>query len=415
MSWFPSTFAQELSKRIRNSLAKASIATAAGAAAFSAHHGRADQFEWRNAADGFYFTSLNWNNITGTAIGPPGPSDNVLFNEPGSYETWFANDETADAFDLTAGDVTLRSLGVDRNYSVDRMVIDAGMLTLGTPNDPLHMTSTNIVTVSSGGQLSVVAGSKLVNEISGIGIGPGTTGRVVVDGAGSAIEAARFITGCNACGPGGGELLVSNGGTMTTGLGPHGLHDILGGNGQLIVEDPGSHWLSSQIELQSTAQLLVRNQGRITVGTGAVRGIGPQLMVQDSNSVFRSLGDFEVGAAGMNGTLAARNGGVAQIEGVLRVSPTGNVDLPGGTLTADHLVLEGPLLLKQGDAIVNSFERVGGGAIDWQAGYFTLRGGDGAMNGSLTISGPANEVSAFYVSEGGRLDVDAFVRLGWDP
>ena len=108
----------------------------------------ADIFEWRNPVDGFYFTNTNWNNTTGAHPGPPGIGDPAHFNESGLYEVWFANNETGDSVEVSAGAVTFRSLGTDRSYTLNtstnvpfELEIPSGSLTLGVPGDPRNIRS----------------------------------------------------------------------------------------------------------------------------------------------------------------------------------------------------------------------------------------------------------------------------------
>ena len=263
--------------------------------------------------------------------------------------------------------------------------------------------SGELVTGAAGeGALTISNGGTVSNAVGTIGAGAGSNGTATVDGAGSIWTNNGSLT----VGDSGDAVLnITNGGTV---------QDVAGfvastgsaSTGRVIVDGAGSSWINdvgTVIGVNGDGRLDIRNGGLVTGVIGALgsaagsSGVGT---VNGAGSAWNVSGDLYVGFAG-DGALTIANGGTVSAGGALvlanAVGSTGDLNIGGATNagTLNATVVQ----FGAGDGRINfnhtntnyAFDTAitGLGTINHLAGVTHLTADSSAFTGATFVSGGA--------------------------
>ena len=194
-----------------------------------------------------------------------------------------------------------------------------------------------IVANTSSGRMVVQSSGKVLNSFGTIGANSGTTGSVLVHGAGSTWTNTDKVTVGHS---GTGTLEVRNGGTLTSFQGVAGAN--ANSTGMITVSDPGSTWNASGsffIGNSGSGLLEVLNGGvasttgnsHLGINVGAmgdvnVSGAGSTLNV----GVLLNIGGDGAGARGA-GSVRIADGGTVNVGSATNLYANGRIDLVGTT------------------------------------------------------------------------------------
>ena len=263
------------------------------------------------------------------------------------------------------------------------------------------------------GTLSIVNGGTVVSNaynnslFSSIGYYSGSTGAVMVDGAGSkwTINLANLTIGDS----GSGTLSITNGGAVSNSFGAIGYYS--GSTGAVTVSGTGSTWTNSQIDvgLGGTGTLNITNGGTVVsdfsseigfVNTGVAT-------VNGANSTWTTFGGLSVGSPG-TATLSISGGGAVTAMDVsinstsllaidvgrgssLVVSVSGSA----GTISNSGTVR---ILAGAGVAAGNTYSPISAAAWTGSGAYQALGGTWNSTNHQFTVSSAATGTSGSPVT-----------------
>ena len=208
------------------------------------------------------------------------------------------------------------------------------------------------VLVSHGGKIQITDPTATIT----LGSGEGASATFEIRDAGSRVESARALW-VGYFGNAQGSLTVSNGGYLLTqigasGSGTSGLIGYLDGStGTVLVSGSGSRWEQNgklSVGFQSHGNLTINsggvvqsvggNIGRVSTSTGSVYISGTGSIWSSSDAVYVG-GDAP--QAGASGTLDVESSGSVNVQGLLKVWPTGHIVVGGGNITATTLEVAG--------------------------------------------------------------------------
>ena len=348
---------------------------------------QADIFEWANPVSGNFDTAGNWNNTTGGDLPPPNAGDDVEFNELGSYQITFTQDEASDSLRGFAGDVTFASNNSTlRTFTIATGSADAnisgGSIQVGTNANPVFL---NLPNETSGGGLST----------SVMNIGSQGDGTVSVVGSGSRLDVLGASNHSLGFSGNHGTLIVSQGATANFGT--------AGTGGTLNLGD------SSNSSSQGTVQVLTGgtlNTGHIEIapqtsgasGIMTVDGVGSTI-----NQTLNSANLIVGSSSGGTGTLNVNaDGSFNSGTGTTTINPTGTVNVTAGAFNANGpVVIDGGTLLRASN--------LDGAEFNLATGQ-TLTASNGAQI-NFTRAYDLDDNTTFTIDSGADMSVD-FLDLG---
>ena len=206
------------------------------------------------------------------------------------------------------------------------------------------------------GTLTITNGGRVNSGGSTIANSPGSTGLVVVDGAGSSWVGSDLVVGNGGCA----RLSISNGGAVDSRPGM-GFSDV-SVTGIVTVDGAGSTWIAPELTIEGTVSITNRGSGA-TTGTcyiGQNLGLGGVVTVDGPGSSWSVTGsELMVGYHG-GGTLSITNGGSVSVPTTTFVGfgagSTGTVNFgasSGGTLSTQSLYASPSQLLGTGTINAN--------------------------------------------------------------
>lgn len=410
---------------------------------FSPHRSHADDFEWSAPLDGFFISPGPWTRLTGTSSAPPGTGDLAIFNEAGTYTATFTNNRTTQSVRFDAGDVTFRSSGTDRTYTLtDDVILDGGDLDLGVAGDPLHLAVEDFLIVRDGSRLEIEHGSDV--DVQGqlrVGVHSSGDGTVIVDGPGSSLTTAgdnstvvggsgsmgNFQLVNSSTGDIGGNLNIAASGVQgssgSVSVGSNSTLDVTGD----INMTTGSNTNQFALLLVDTGGKLT-TAGNLNIGTGTSTNQSAFLAVSGANGIFsqEGTGTIDIGGAAAAGNVARLdiNGGTfTSGTGQITVHETGVLDTAAGSFTANGPVVinnGGSFVIEEGDFEATAgLDNSNGGTIDHRNGTLTVSGGhfqatpDVIGNEEYTISGAASGDSPLlHLTSGATADITQRLNIG---
>ena len=272
---------------------------------------------WTDAT-GDWFTAANW------SAGVPTSSATAQINNAGEAQIMSSGAVAAEV-DLAVATGDTGTLSVSGTGNLQ----DGGAMNVGE---------------AGAGTLNVTKGGTVSDSDATVGLGSGSTGTALVDGAGSTWSHSGAITvGENAKGTG--TLTISNGGSVSTG--GTGAGSVIGhnptSNGTVNVSGAGSTWTNTASLAISDAGgiglLNITSGGAVSNGdsvVGTLNGIGTAL-VNGVGSTWTISGDLSVGSVfGGMGTVTISQGGlVTSTNGFIADgSPSnGHVEVAGANST----------------------------------------------------------------------------------
>jgi hypothetical protein len=356
---------------------------------------RADIFEWTNPVSGNYATAVNWTLVGAGGAPPPNAGDEARFNEAGTYTVTFTAPEASDFLNLTAGNVTFRSSGTDRTYSLITGAMDAtisgGTLTLGVASDPLNLTVGDILTVNGAATLNVNFGSD-VNTSLLLLAQNGGNGTIVVDGAGSQFNVTNaFSAGQN-----------GNTATLTY------RNAATGSLGALTLANSGNAASAATLNVESGAMVTAGNlsvgpsSSAAATGTVNIEGAGSLLTLNPASTLTVGgtvgVGEINIGRTVSGGTLNTGNGTTTiNAGGTVFVSSAGST----GTFNVN------------GDLNINggTIGHVNGGINLASGTTMTIQnGGSADFVGALEYVTPADVT--YNIITGGSISATAGLNIG---
>ncbi|MGB2820880.1 MAG: hypothetical protein WBF17_07865, partial [Phycisphaerae bacterium] len=246
------------------------------------------------------------------------------------------------------------------------------------------------------GRLDIKNGGAVLNMTGYVGRYGGSNGTVTVDGSGSTwTNSDSLYVGGFDVADATGRLDITNGGAVSNAWGCIGR--VADSNGTVTVQGAGSTWTNS-------AGLMVGRAGGGTLsitGGGAVSNtegwIGTYessngtVTVEGPGSTWTSTVGLYVGgsetAAGGTGRLTARDGGLVDAEGTLKLWAPGTLEIDGGQVTCQN------------------YDNSAGGTLDFPGGTLTVDGG--AFNpgtSSYTLEGAGTPT--LRLTNGATADLD---------
>jgi T5SS/PEP-CTERM-associated repeat protein/autotransporter-associated beta strand protein len=249
----------------------------------------------------------------------------------------------------------------------DAIISDTGSTVTVSANLQVGRIGQGTLTVENGAAVNASAGTWF-----GIGVTPGSHGQVTVTGAGATLDAPGF-TAVGA--QGNGHLGIHDGGQAT--LGAVGIGNDDGGQGEVIVSDPGSSLSVTGTDFQVGSN----GNGTLTVQNGGgVVAHGLQIGARTGTGTFNLTGgtlDNNGGTVfvGANGTLNAASGTIKNVGEILDDS---GQPIPLVKATLGTLVMAG----------VNSYS----GGTDVEAGTLQFDGAAALPPGSNVTAGPSGVV-----------------------
>lgn len=255
--------------------------------------------------------------------------------------------------------------------------LEAGGLSIASPGTG---SATGIVVIGTGG-VAILNGATSFN---GIGVQGGGSGTLIVD-AGTLSANDFNIGGTNTSG----ELLVTDGGQLSTGDAPGGYGSYIGPSGT------------------GTASVTVSNTGTWTAADGIGIANG-SLDISSGGLVNTGTSDVSVGAPGGTATLTVENGGTLSAAGLMiaasptsgaiglvEIGPAGLVVLNGGTTQSSQVGFGSG---NSGTLIVN------GGTLSETGSYFGI---DGTAASSAVLVENGGTVDTTLLNFGPVVDINA--------
>ena len=251
------------------------------------------------------------------------------------------------------------------------------------------------------GTLNITNGGAVAVGNAAVGFAPGSTGSVLVDGAGSSwITANALALGF----AGTGTLVVSNGGTVSTGAGGIG---VAGGSGSAVIDGPGSSWALNTlyVGLANTGSVAVTHGAsliNLQALIGANVGSNGSVVIDGVGSSWTTQLLLSIGYSGA-GSLTIANGGAVSANGMFLIAnfvgSTGALNIgaaPGSPAAAPGTLAAGAVQFGAGTGAINfnhtsasylfSPDIVGTGAVNQLSGT-TILTGNSTYNGPTTVDG----------------------------
>ncbi len=257
------------------------------------------------------------------------------------------------------------------------------------------------------GTLQIASGGTVTDEAGSVGGyntlyggDPDSSGSVTVTGSGSTwTNTGDLVVGAS----GTGSLLISGGGTVTSGESVYGglIGNNAGSSGSVTVTGSGSSWTESSsltIGYSGNGSLLIENGGAVSDQGGSLgflAGSSGTVTVSGSGSLWTEGGGY-IGDSG-SGTLIITGGGhvVATYDSALGSSPGGSgvamVSGAGSTWTTEGNLSVGGYYSSGGAGYMSIS---GGGAVN---DYYAYLGQESGCTGIVTVSGTG---SSWTSSEG---------------
>jgi T5SS/PEP-CTERM-associated repeat protein len=336
---------------------------------------------WTDAT-GDWFTASNW------SAGVPDSSTTAQINNAGTAQI-MSSGAAASEVDLgvAAGDVGTLSVFGTGNLQ------DGGAMNVGEAG-------TGTVTITDGRTVS--------DSDATVGSGSGSTGFVLVDGAGSTWSHDGGITvGGDA--KGNGTLTISNGATVISG--GNGSGSVVGHNptssGTVTVSAAGSTWTNTASlgisDAGGNGTLNITSGGTVSSGNSTVGAFGGHGFVTVENSTWTISGDLSVGDVfGGVGTVSiSQNSQVTSTNGFIGdgSSSTGTVTIAGinsSWTNSGNVFVGGNASGAVGSGELHLFNNamVDAAAVTvWSTGLLAGRGGVGAHVTNHGTLSPTEEIS----------------------
>lgn len=402
----------------------------------------ADDFEWSVPLDGFFISPGPWTRLTGTSSPPPGAGDLAIFNEAGAYTATFTNNRTTEDLRISSGDVTFRSSGTDRTYTLsDDASLIGGDLILGVADDPLSLDVGGSLRVDTGSRLDVSHGSD-VDVTFQLRVGANATGdgTVVVNGAGSSLTTSASNAAVIGASGNMGLLQLVNSAAGTIGSDLNvAASGVTGSSGSVTVSSNSTLDVAGDVNMTTgtntnqSSFLSIDTGGEMTADGSVKIGTGTStnqlaFFSVGSGSTFTQLGagTIDVGGAAAAGNFArldVNGGDFVSGTGQITVHETGVLDTASGSFTAN-----GPVVINSGGSFVieeGAFEATAGldnsagGTIDHRDGMLTVSGGhfqatpDVTGAEEYTLSGAAaGDRPMLLLKSGATADVTQALNIG---
>jgi T5SS/PEP-CTERM-associated repeat protein len=252
------------------------------------------------------------------------------------------------------------------------------------------------------GTLTITNGATVAVGNAYVGQAAGSTGSVLVDGAGSSWITANVM----ALGYGGtGALTISNGAMVSTGTAAIG--GIAGGSGSAVIDGAGSSWQPSTlfVGFGATGSVAVRNGGalvNINAAIGNFGGSNGSVTIDGAGSSWTNASILVVGEAG-TGSLTIANGGAVGANGQFLIAnqagSIGNLNIgaaPGSTAAAPGSLSTTTVQFGAGTGAINfnhtsanyvfAPDIAGNGAVNQLSGT-TILTGNNTYTGPTTVDG----------------------------
>ena len=235
---------------------------------------------------------------------------------------------------------------------------------------------------SGGGTLFVSAGGNVFDATGYAGYAFRSSGMVTVDGSGSTWTNSSDLYVGNS---GSGTLTISNGGTVSNATGYVGNNP--GSSGKVMVSGAGSSWesITSVVGSSGNATMFIAGSGNVFTGGPAYIGLdgssSGMVTVDGTGSTWRINSDLVVGNSG-SGSLAVTNGGaVSDATGYIGNNPgsSGRVMVFGAGSSWESIT---SVVGSSGSATM--FIAGGGFAFTGGPAYIGL---DGSSSGMVTVDG----------------------------
>jgi hypothetical protein len=326
---------------------------------------------WDTASSGLWSTNANWLDNT-----TPGNADTATFNLAGAYTaTFISNPAAIQALTVTGPNLTLASSSGPRTLNVnsatggqDVIVNGSATLTLGTAAGPVHLTVGDDLTVNGGSTLQVNSGSQ-VNTVDLIVAQSGGNGTIVVDGAGSQLNASTS------------SVNMATNGLAASLTYRNSAQGSLAAGGTVTVTQSNVAASSAVLNIESDADVDV---GNLNIGTASTAASTGTVNVNGAGSTLDMLGASTLtvgGAAGigvLNVGVASTGATVNTGTGLTTISPNGTVTLGGfgrvGTINFNGDVLVNGGVLQEGLNIGNDINVAAGRTLTIAGGgRVTLR------------------------------------------
>lgn len=217
------------------------------------------------------------------------------------------------------------------------------------------------------GELIIADGATVTTENdndSWVGFDAGSTGTIELTGAGSSLTTDQFVVGYQ----GDGTLSVLDGAVMTSSGSWIGYDSTSDSSARV---GGGAQWLAPRLLLVGgfgSGRLDIIDGGVARTGlsfvASGINGRGTAL-VEGANSAWITNGDFYLGGDETSvkgeGDVTVRDGGIIEVDGILRVFDHSRFHLEGGTLRVGQLDLRGAFEFDSGTlALTASDLRIGG-------------------------------------------------------
>ncbi len=330
---------------------------------------------------------------------------NYQFNNTGSsqYELTI-NSDADDAFQVSGASTVFRLAGLHFNAANGGGNIGAGSRMHLVGNHP-RGARLSLRRLHVDGELNIESGAQvsLNSQLSGgsLSIGAGT---VNVTGSGSSLsisgsgfgEGGELYIGSS----GGGELVVGEGGQVTSGDSVVGIAQILNNNdsGSATITGAGSKWTTRDLTvgyITGHGTLSVMAGGEVVSENGFLGyNANGNATVQDAGSKWTISNDLYFGLQGGTGTLQVENGGeVSNVDAYL-----------GSSAGAGTAIVTGP-----GSKWTNT------GNLEIDSGSLNVEAGGEASAANAIVSAPTGGSSSVNVAgPGSKLNLQGLMILGGD-
>lgn len=379
---------------------------------------------WAAPVDGVYTVGTNWvGNIAPTA------TDNPVFGVDGAYTVTFSQAISSYSFQVNAGAVQFE--GGSNTYTaymtstIATLPGQTATLTLGSGNFNTGALGEWIVGRGGDGTL-IVSGANLTSGTVHVGGTFGTpapdgTGRVVITGSGSEVDAAAFHVGVG----GTGSVDISNGGRVS--ISEQSVIGLFAGvQGSVTVSDVDSQYDVPTLHVGGLGTgVMTFEQGAAGSGAnwtvGYAAGGSGTLTVDGASAISRSTVTVSIPSATANlwvgyqgsGVMHVTNGALTSVAGNLSIGTatggTGVLDVGGtaagysATVTAQALWIGGPS--------PTQYPSSGGtGKLDVNTGgVVTISGGSSVGGkggtGTVVLNGGTLQTGNLQMMTGGALDL----------
>ena len=290
------------------------------------------------------------NDVTLTEIAPTGTATidslkfgtttNVAFNIATYNHSSGVLDVTGDLAVANSGRAAFNLTGGTVNSGYGIIGLNAGSVGTATvtgSGTTWNNTAVSLTVGSSGnGELLVNQGGTVTSPAGNIGLFAGSTGVATVKGAGSSwVTPGNLVVG--QVGDGNGTLNIQNGGAVSNLNGFLGYG--VGATGTATVTGVGSTWTNNllQVGRLGTGTLNVEAGGAVTNTAGSIgefAGSTGTATVTGPGSIWTNTGDLYVGNLG-TGMLNVLNGGRLDAAGLMSINSASTVTLDGGSINAN--------------------------------------------------------------------------------